>query len=82
METGLASVSVRKPSDLCAFVIAGFHIRLAISLQLLVISEMTPGEDVLQKSSGELISNLASLLAQMVVMDHLSESAPSLSKAA
>lgn len=46
----------------------------------LSFSEMTPGEDVSQKSLGELISNLASLLAQMVVMDHLSESAPRLIK--
>lgn len=43
---------------------------------------MTPGEDVSQKSSDDLISRLASLLVQMVVMDHLSESVPSLSKAA
>lgn len=48
----------------------------------LSFSEMTLGEDVSQKSSDDLISKLASLLVQMVVMDHLSESVPSLSKAA
>lgn len=47
----------------------------------LSFSEMTREKTSRRKSLVSL-SNLASLLVQMVVMDHLSESVPSLSKAA